>query len=616
MAKVVGIDLGTTYTVVSFFENGRSLVIPNAEGGRLTPSVVAFLKDGKRLVGQLAKRQAVANPERTVFSIKRYMGRRHLDQEERDRLADGRIITQIKRLMGSEYRVSIDGRDYTPQELSAMILSKAKADAESYLGEGIEKAVITVPAYFNDSQRQATREAGIIAGLDVIRIINEPTAASLAYGLDREEGVHTVLVWDLGGGTFDVSILEIGEGTWEVKAVNGNTWLGGDDWDERIWQYVADEFQKEHGVDLRRDPVTLQRLKEAAERAKIELTEMETTTIRIPFIDAPPHFPKRLETTLTRERFEELTADLLEKMVAPTRQALADARLKPRDIDRVILVGGATRMPAVQQLCRRLLGKEPYRDIDPDEVVGVGAGIQAGILTGQVRDVVLIDVTPLSLGIETMGGIFNKIIERNTPIPTSKSQVFTTAKDDQILVGILVLQGEREMAIYNMILDEFWLTDIPPQPRGEPQIEVIFDIDVDGIVHVSAVDLHTENMQKIRISSKFTGLAQEDIERMIREAEIYAKEDKKQREEVQINIAADSMIAAAEHLIAEAGEKADISLVEDVERGILEIKAALAQGDSQEIKSRTEALKKPAERLSREIRRIKREVGNEARRVP
>jgi len=607
MARVVGIDLGTTYTVMSVFENGRSTVIPNAEGQHLTPSVVAFLGDGKRLVGQLAKRQAVANPERTVFSIKRRMGRQsYLHQDALDGPGDGRIVWQIKRRMGSDYRVRIDGREYTPEEISAMILQKVKADGEADLGEKIEQAVITVPAYFNDSQRQATKDAGIIAGLDVIRIVNEPTAASLTYGLDREEGVHIVLVWDLGGGTFDVSILEIGEGVWDVKAVNGNTWLGGDDWDERICQHLADEFQKEHGVDLRADPAIRQRLKEAAEKAKIDLSEAETASIRIPFIDAGRHAPKHLETTLTRATFEELTEDLLQKMVGPTKQALADARLKPRDIDRVVLVGGATRMPAVQDLIRKLMDKEPYKDVDPDEAVGIGAGIQAGILTGQVRNVVLIDVTPLSLGVETMGGIFTKIIERNTPVPTSMGRIFTTAKDNQASVDIHVLQGEREMAMHNMSLDKFRLTDIPLAPRGEPQIEVAFEIDVDGIVHVTAEDLHTENRRKIRIGSKFSGLPQEEMDRMVKEAQAHAEEDKKQREETEMNIAADSMIAAAEHLLDEAGAEVDISLVEEVERGILEIRAALASGDSQEIKSRTEALKKPAEKLSREIKRIKR----------
>ncbi|MFQ5988016.1 MAG: Hsp70 family protein, partial [Dehalococcoidia bacterium] len=416
-----------------------------------------------------------------------------------------------------------------------------------------------------------------------------------------------------GGGTFDVSILEIGEGVWEVKAVNGNTWLGGDDWDERMWQYVADEFQKEHGVDLRKDPVNLQRLKEAAERAKIELTEMETTTIRIPFIHGGGH--KHLETTITREKFEELTADLVQKMVAPTRQALADAGLKPKDIDRVILVGGATRMPAVQELVRKLMNKEPYKDIDPDEVVGIGAGIQAGILTGQVRDVVLIDVTPLSLGIETMGGILTKIIERNTPIPTSKGQVFTTARDNQTVVDIHVLQGERELAKDNMTLDRFQLTDIPPAPRGEPQIEVTFEIDVNGIVHVSALDLHTENMRKTRISSKFSGLSDEEIERMIQEAQIHAEEDKKQRQEIQINVAADSMIAAAEHLLQEAGAGEDFSLVEGVERGIWEVKAALAQGESQEIAATTEALKKQAEKLARKSKVTSGQAGDNVARA-
>lgn len=563
MGKVVGIDLGTTNSVVAVIEDGRPVVIPNAEGGQLTPSVVAFTKDGRRLIGQLAKRQGVANSEKTIFSIKRQIG--------------------------SDHRVTIDGKEYTPQEISALILHKVKTDAESYLGEKIDKAVITVPAYFNDSQRQATKEAGTIADLDVIRIINEPTAASLAYGLDKED-IHIILVWDLGGGTFDVSILELGGGVFEVKAVNGNTCLGGDDWDQRIVDYLANEFQREYGVNLRGDKTTLQRLKEVAEKAKIELTDEENTNIRLPFIDAGSHAPKHLEATLTRAKFEELTADLTQKMVGPTKQALADAGLLPEDIDRVVLVGGATRMPAVQELIRKLIGKEPYRDIDPDEVVAIGAAIQAGILAGEVRDIVLIDVAPLSLGIETMGGIFTKIIERNTPIPTSKSQIFTTAADNQTAVDIYVLQGERGMAMCNMPLGRFCLSDIPPAPRGEPQIEVTFNIDVNGIVQVSALDLHTDNSQKIRISSKFTGLPGQEIERMVREAQVYAQEDKKQREEVEINIEADSMICAAEYLIKEAGGRTDKAQVEEIEKGILQVKKALAGGDSQKIKSRTEEL--------------------------
>ncbi|MFQ5840863.1 MAG: molecular chaperone DnaK [Thermodesulfobacteriota bacterium] len=604
MARVIGIDLGTTYSVAAVMEGGRPVVIPNAEGGRLTPSVVAFTKDGNRLVGQLAKRQAVANPERTISSIKRHMGRRAFLGP--DNLGADRIISQIKRRMGSDYRVKIDEREYTPEEISALILRKVKTDAESYLGGKIEKAVVTVPAYFNDSQRQATKDAGTIAGLDVIRIVSEPTAAALAYGLDKEN-IHTVLVWDLGGGTFDVSILELGEGFFQVKAVNGNTWLGGDDWTQRIADHLADEFQEKHGVDLRKDKGALQSLKEAAEKAKTELATAGTTNIRLPFIDAGKKSMKRLDTALTREKFEELAEDLLQKMVAPTQQALADAQFSPEDIDRVILVGGATRMAAVQELIRKLMGQEPYRDIDPDEVVGIGAAIQAGILTGEVRGAVLIDVTPLSLGIETMGGIFTKIIERNTSIPTSKGQIFTTAADNQTAVDIHVLQGERAMARDNMTLDRFCLSDIPPQPRGEPQIEVIFEIDANGIVHVSAQDLHTDNNKKIRVSSRFNGLPQQEIERLLKEAQLFAETDHRRKEEVEINIKADSMIAAAEHLIKESLGKVSTSLPDEVERGIFAVKAALAEASGPEVTAKTEGLRKLIEKLHREAKRIEQE---------
>lgn len=560
---IIGIDLGTTNSVVAFVEGGRATIIPNNEGSRLTPSVVAFTKNGKRLVGQLARRQAVANPQHTIASI--------------------------KRRMGSDYRVKIDGKEYAPQEISSLILQKLKTDAENYLGERVEKAVITVPAYFNDNQRQATKDAGIIAGLEVIRIINEPTAASLAYGLDMED-VHTILVWDLGGGTFDVSTLELGEGVFEVKAVNGNTWLGGDDWDERIIDYLADEFQKEHEIDLRQDEMTFQRLKEAAEKAKIELSTTLTTDIKLPFITTSPDGPLHLEATLSRVKFEELTKDLLQKMIGPTKQVLADAHLEPEEIDRVVLVGGSTRMPAVQELVRSLIGKEPYKNINPDEAVAIGAAIQAGVLTGQVRKVVLVDVTPLSLGIETQGGIFAKIIERNTTIPTSKGQIFTTARDNQSEVDIHILQGEREIASYNMSLDRFQLTDIPLAPRAEPRIEVTFEIDVNGILHVSAKDLHTDNERRIRTTSS-NKLTEQEIERMIKEAQVYSEEDKRQREEIQIRIQAESMIYAAQGCIKEAKDIADKAQVEEIEKAIRKIKTALADGESQKIKSRTEELK-------------------------
>lgn len=584
MAKAIGIDLGTTNSLVAFVEGGQATIIPNAEGGRLTPSVVAFTKDGKRLVGELAKRQAIANPQHTIASIKRHMG--------------------------SDYKVRIDDKEYTPQEISSLILRKLKTDAENYLGEKIKKAVITVPAYFNDNQRQATKDAGTIAGLDVVRIINEPTAASLAYGLDKE-GVHTILVWDLGGGTFDVSILELGEGVFEVKAVNGNTWLGGDDYDDRIMDYLVTEFQKEHRIDLRKDKVALQRLKEAAEKAKIELSSVSITDIKLPFLVTDGDDSKHLDITLTREKFEELTVDLLQKMVGPTRQALADAELEPDDIDRVVLVGGATRMPSVQRLIKELIGKEPYKDINPDEVVAIGAAIQAGILAGEVRKAVLVDVTPLSLGIETQGGIFAKIIERNTTIPTSCGQIFTTAADNQTEVDIHVLQGEREMAMYNVSLGRFQLVGIPPAPRGIPQIEVTFDIDADGIVHVSAEDLHTEKEQSMRITSP-KALSEEEVKRMIEEAQAYAEEDRKQREEVEIRIQADSMIHAAQMTMEEAARRLDETKVEEIGRAILKVKTALANDDSQEIKSKTEELEELIRALHEEIkRREKTEVGAE-----
>ncbi|MFQ5873114.1 MAG: molecular chaperone DnaK [Dehalococcoidia bacterium] len=605
MPKVVGIDLGTTYSVVSYLENGRPVIIPNAEGGRLTPSVVGFLKEGKRLVGQLAKLQAAANPDGTVFSIKRRMGRRaYLDL---DSLSDDKeIIRQIKRRMGSDHWVRIDGREYSPEEISAMILQKVRADAETYLGERIEKAVISVPAYFNVSQRQATIDAGAIAGLEVLRIIDEPTAAALAYGLDMED-VHTILVWDLGGGTFDVSILELGDGVFEVKAVNGNTWLGGDDYDQRIVDHLADEFQDQYGVDLRKNKVAVQRLREVAEKAKIELTEAEVTRIRLPFIDAGDGAPKHWETSLTRRKFVELTEDLRQEMVAPTQQALADAGLAPADIDRVILVGGATRMPAVRELVRNLMGKEPYKEIHPDEVVAMGAAIQAGILTGEIEGKVLLDVTPLSLGIETQGGLFTKIIGRNTTIPVSQSQLFTNAADNQPSMDIHVLQGERDMATYNMTLDRFELSGIPPAPRGEARVEVTFDIDVNGILQVSAKDLWTDNGQSLRVSPRFYGLPGEEIGRMIEEAARYAEDDQRRRQEVEIGIKADNMVRAARQTIEEGGEDVDISLVDEVERGILQVQAALASGDSEEIKSRTEELEKAVKALYRRTKERKRE---------
>lgn len=607
MPRAVGIDLGTTFSLVAYLDGGRPVVIPSSEGSRLTPSVVAFLKKGKRLVGQLARRQAVANPDGTIFSIKRHMGRRtYIDISNLSR--EKELIRQIKRHMGSDYGIRVDHNEYTPEEISAMILGKLKTDAEEYLGEKIEQAVISVPAYFNVSQRQATVDAATIAGIKVMRIIDEPTSATLAYGLDMEDA-HTVLVWDLGGGTFDVSILELGHGIFEVKAVNGNTWLGGDDYDQRIVDYLAGEFQKQYGIDLRKNKVIGQRLKEVAEKAKIELTDTESTLIRIPFINAGQGSPRHWEITLTRAKFVELTEDLRQKMVGPTMQALADAGLKPEDIDRLILVGGATRMPAVRELSMKILGKEPYKDIQPDEAVALGAAIQAGILSGQIQGKVLIDVTPLSLGIETQGGLFSRIIERNTPIPTSQGQIFTNATDNQTSMDIHVLQGERDMAVDNMTLDRFDLTGISPMPRGEARIEVAFDIDANGILHVSANDLYSDSQQKVRVSPRFYGLPEEEIARMVEEAARFSEDDQKRREEVEINIKADNMVLATRQTIEEADVEANLDLVDEVEKAILEVQTALASGDSAELKSRTQALEKQVKVLYRQTKQ-KREVAH------
>ena len=563
MNRAIGIDLGTTYTVVSVIENGQPKIISNAEGQPLTPSVVSFAKDGRPLVGQLARRQASANTERTVFSI--------------------------KRRMGADYSVTIGEREYTPQELSSLILRKVKADAEHYLGERIEKAVITVPAYFNDRQRQATKEAGIIADLDVIRIISEPTAAALAYGFNRKD-IHTVLVWDLGGGTFDVSVLELDEGIFEVRAVSGNTWLGGDDYDQRLTEHLAEQYREAYGTDFPRDGADMQRLREAAERAKIDLSERSSTSIYLPFIGGNPVAFSHLEATLTREKFQELTRDLLQKLVGPTQQALADAELKPQDIDRVVLVGGATRMPAVQELARQLLGKEPHASINPDEVVALGAAIQAGMLLGVVDKAVLLDVLPLSLGIETQRGLFARIIRRNTPLPASESHIFTTADDNQTSVDIHVLQGERELAIDNLSLGQFQLDDIPPLPRGTPKIDVSFDVDLDGIVHVSAIDLLTENTQSVRVVSS-KGLSPLEIQRMIEEAETSAEEDRRKRELVEAGIEADSAISAAEMAIGELHGYHAEALAEEVWRAVLEVKETLASAQSDEIRARSAGLR-------------------------
>ena len=570
MSKVIGIDLGTTNSCVAVMEGGEATVIPNPEGARTTPSVVAFQKDGSRIVGQVAKRQAVANPDRTVISIKRHMG--------------------------SDYKVDIDGKKYSPQEISAMILSKLKADAESYLGTKVSDAVITCPAYFTDSQRQATKDAGKIAGLNVLRIINEPTAAALAYGLDKDTNNHKVMIYDLGGGTFDVSILEIGDGVFEVLATNGNNMLGGDDFDKRIMDYLVDEFKAKEGVDLSKDKMAMQRLKEAAEKAKIELSGMTTTNVNLPFITATAEGPKHLDINLTRQKFDALTADLVEKTSEPMRLAMKDAGLTYADIDKVILVGGSTRIPAVIEKVKSITGKEPFKGINPDECVAIGAAIQGGVLSGEVKDVLLLDVMPLSLGIETLGGVFTRLIERNTTIPAKKSQVFSTAADNQTQVDIHILQGEREFAKDNKTLGRFELTGIPPAPRGVPQIEVTFDVDANGIVHVTAKDLGTQKSTDITITSS-TNLSEADIDRAVKEAEQYAEEDKKRKEKVDNKNKLDGMIFTVEKSVSDLGDKLSAEDKAQLEEAVKSAKDELASDDDDRIKAATEKLTQESQQI-------------------
>ena len=593
MSKVIGIDLGTTNSCVAVMEGGEPIVIPNAEGGRTTPSVVAFTKDGERLVGTPAKRQAVTNPQNTVFSIKRFMGRKASEVSEEQKIVPYEVVSGPN----GDARVQAGDKTFPPQEISAMILQKLKADAEAYLGEPVSEAVITVPAYFNDAQRKATKDAGKIAGLEVLRIINEPTAASLAYGLDKEHD-QTILVFDLGGGTFDVSVLELGDGVFEVKATSGDNHLGGDDFDKAIVDWLAAEFKRDQGIDLSKDPMALQRLNEAGEKAKIELSTTQSTNINLPFITADADGPKHLDTTLTRAKLGELTHDLIERTVGPTKQALSDAGLSASQIDQVILVGGMTRMPAVQDKVKELIGKEPHRGVNPDEVVAIGAAIQAGVLKGEVKDVLLLDVTPLSLGIETKGGVMTRLIDRNTTIPTRKAEIFSTAEDGQPSVEIHVLQGEREMAAYNKTLGKFQLVGIPPAPRGVPQIEVAFDIDANGIMHVSAKDMGTGNEQKIQIQGG-SGLSDDEVQGMVKDAEAHADEDRRMKDLAEARNEAEGYAFSVEKSLKENEERLDDATRTDIRSKIDAVKGSLESEDATEIRAKLEALQEASYELGK-----------------
>ncbi len=594
MGKVVGIDLGTTNSVIAVVIGGEPQVIPNAEGSRLTPSVVGFTKTGERLVGQMAKRQAILNPENTVYSIKRFVGRRVAEVDTERKMVSYRVEEGPNGMV--VVRIPAAGKTFTPEEISAMILQKLRTDAEAFLGDKVTEAVITVPAYFNDAQRTATKNAGEIAGLKVLRIINEPTASALAYGLDKK-GAETVLVFDLGGGTFDVTVLEIGEGVFEVKATNGDTHLGGDDWDERIVNWLADQFKRENGIDLRQDRQALQRLREASERAKVELSTVTQTTINLPFITADASGPKHLDYVLTRAKFEEMTANLVERCIGPFKQALADSKMSEKDLDQVILVGGATRMPMIQELVRRLTGKEPNKEVHPDEVVAVGAAIQAGVLAGTVREVVLLDVTPLSLGVETLGGVMTPLISRNTTIPTRKSEVFSTAADGQTQVEIHVLQGERQMARDNRTLGRFILDGVPPAPRGVPKIEVTFDIDANGILDAKARDTATGREQSIKITGTST-LSKDEVDKMVKEAERFAEEDRQKREEADTRNRGDTLVYQVERMLKDAGDKISADEKARVEDKLKALKDALGGGDLQKISAATSELEQASNKLT------------------